>query len=277
LSLANNEIGIVIAVLVLLLSFTISILSGFLGIGGGIVMAPALLYLPPLFGVGSLDMKQVTGLTITQALIACLSGALRHDTYQNVNRKLVVWMGGGIVLSALAGSTLSWWIANEVLMVVFAGLAASAAILMCFPHGDREGIETTEASTFNHLHAVLIAAVVGLFCGAVGQGGSFILIPLMLYVLKLPTRTVIGSNLALVTLSSLAGFMGKLVTGQIPLLLAAMLVVGAFPGAQIGSVLSQRTRPQWLRTALAVVIGVAAMTIVLDVISGGQFPHSHIF
>jgi uncharacterized membrane protein YfcA len=277
LSLATNEIGIAIAALVLLLSFTISILSGFLGIGGGIVMAPALLYLPPIFGMGSLDMKQVTGLTITQALIACLSGAMRHDKYRNVNRKLVVWMGGGIVLSALAGSTLSRWIANEVLMVVFAGLAAVAAVLMCFPYGDRDGNETTDACTFNRVHAVLIAVVVGLFCGAVGQGGSFILIPLMLYALRLPTRTVIGSNLALVSLSSLAGFMGKLVTGQIPFLLAAMLVVGAFPGAQIGSVLSQRTRPQWLRTALAVVIGLAAMTVVLDVISGGRFPLSHIF
>lgn len=265
--IATNEIGLGLLLLVLLLGFTISILSGFLGIGGGIVMAPALLYLPPLLGAGSLNMKQVTGLTIAQALFACLSGALRHDRYQNVDRKLVVWMGGAILLSALAGSTLSRWIASEVLMVVFAGLAAAAAILMCFPYGGHDTIQTEDTVTFNHLHAVLIAIVVGLLCGAVGQGGSFILIPLMLYVLKLPTRIVIGSNLALVTLSSLAGFTGKLVTGQIPLLLAAMLVLGAFPGAQIGSVLSQRTRPKWLRTALAVVIGAAAITMVIDLIT----------
>lgn len=267
MNIVTNEIGIALLLLVLLLGFTISILSGFLGIGGGIVMAPALLYLPPLFGAGSLDMKQVTGLTITQALFACLSGAMRHDAYHNIDRKLVIWMGGGILLSALVGSTLSRWVASEVLKVVFAGLAAAAAILMCLPYRGRDGIQTEYDVTFNHVHAVLIAAVVGLLCGAVGQGGSFILIPLMLYVLRLPTRIVIGSNLALVTLSSLAGFTGKLVTGQIPLLLAVMIVVGAFPGAQIGSVLSQRTKPQWLRTALAVVIGAAAITVVLDVMA----------
>lgn len=267
MSLAINDIGIALLLLILLLGFIISILSGFLGIGGGIVMAPALLYLPPLLGVGSLDMKQVTGLTITQALFACLSGAMRHDRYHNVDRKLVFLMGGGILISALTGSTLSRWIASEVLMVVFAGLAAAAAILMCLPYRDRDGIQTEDLVPFNHVQAVLIAAVVGLLCGAVGQGGSFILIPLMLYVLRLPTRIVIGSNLALVTLSSLAGFSGKLATGQIPLVLATILVVGTLPGAQIGSVLSQRTRPKWLRTALAVVIGAAAITIVVDVMT----------
>ena len=48
-------------------------------------------------------MRQVTGLTITHALFACLSGASRHDRYNRVNRRLVAWMGGSIVLGSLAG------------------------------------------------------------------------------------------------------------------------------------------------------------------------------
>ncbi|MBI4564626.1 MAG: sulfite exporter TauE/SafE family protein, partial [Planctomycetes bacterium] len=59
-----------LTILLLALGFAISLLSGFLGIGGGILMAPALLYLPPILGVGAFDMKQVTGLTITQTLFA---------------------------------------------------------------------------------------------------------------------------------------------------------------------------------------------------------------
>ena len=116
--------------LVLLLGFAVSILSGFLGIGGGIVMAPALLYLPPLLGIGEFDMRQVTGITITQGLVACLSGAVRHERYRCVNRRLVGWMGATILISALAGSVLSRWVANETLKVVFAGLAAIAAVTL---------------------------------------------------------------------------------------------------------------------------------------------------
>jgi len=253
--------------LALLLGFTISLLSGFLGIGGGIVMAPALLYLPPLLGVGQFDMRQVTGLTITHALFACLSGAIRHDKYRCVSRPLIGSMGGCIGVSALAGSALSGSIANETLMMVFAGLAVTAAVLMCVPGKDGDDVADASACSFSIPFAVIIAVVVGLLGGMVGQGGSFILIPLMLHVLKLPLRVVIGSNLALVFISSLAGFAGKVATGQIPFVPAVFLVAGAFPGAQVGSVFSHRTNPRWMRTALAAVVGAAAFGIGVDVLA----------
>lgn len=255
-------------VLILMLGFTISVLSGFLGIGGGIVMAPALLYLPPLLGIGQLDMKLVTGLTITQGLFACLSGALRHHKNHCVNRRLVVWMGGTLLLSALAGSFLSHWIANETLMLIFAGLAITAAALMCFPKEDGEKAGDADTCEFNVPLAVGTALAVGLLGGMVGQGGSFILIPLMLYVLRLPTRVVIGTNMALVCFASLAAFVGKLATGQVPLVPAAVLVTGALPGAQFGSVLSKRTQPRWLRFTLAVVVALAAIRIGADALGG---------
>ena len=253
------------AVLVLVLGFTISCLAGFLGIGGGIVMAPALLYLPTLLGLGTLEMREVTGLTITQGLFAGLSGAIRHDRYRSVHRGLVAWMGTCIAISALAGAIISRSIANEILMVLFAALALIAAGIMLFPRDDAETAPETGEIVVNLPLAVLIALVIGILGGMVGQGGSFILIPLMLYVLKLPLRVVIGSNLALAFLASLAGFVGKLATGQIPLLPAMLLVVGAVPGAQIGGILSHRASPRWLRTVLAVVVAAAAVVIAVDV------------
>ncbi len=262
--MAGAELGLALLGLVLLLSFAISLLSGLLGIGGGIVMAPALLYLPPLLGIGAFDMRQVTGLTITQGLFACLSGAARHDKERRVHRGLVAWMGGSVAVSALAGSILSGWIAAEVLMGVFASLAVVAAVLMCFPMQGRDSVQDASAHGFSRPLAVLIAGVVGVLGGMVGQGGSFLLIPLMLHALRLPTRVVIGSNLGIVFLSSLAGFAGKLATGQILLLPAACLVVGALPGAQLGSALSRRSSPRYLRTGLAVVIVLAALRIALD-------------
>jgi uncharacterized protein len=257
-----------LAVLILIVGFTVSCLSGLLGIGGGIVMAPALLYLPPAFGLEALDMRQVAGLTITQGLFACLSGAWRHDRYRCVNRRLVIAMGSAITAAALAGSVSSRWVANEVLMVVFAGLAAVAALMMWLPKSDGAEVEDPDAIRFHVPLAVSIAAAVGFLGGLVGQGGSFILIPLMLHALRLPTRVVIGSNLALVFLASLAGFAGKAATGQVPLLPAMLLVLAAVPGAQIGGILSHRTSPRWLRTTLAVVIALAAAGMITDVVAG---------
>ena len=252
---------------ILVVGFTVSCLSGFLGIGGGIVMAPVLLYLLPLLGVADFGMREVSGLTITQALFACLSGAVRHNKYRSVNRRLVGWMGSSILLSALAGSLLSSQVSNAVLMQIFAGLAIVAAVLMCLPKKDDELVVDANAVTVHVPLAVAIAVAIGLLGGMVGQGGSFILIPLMLYVLRLPTRVAVGTNLALVFCASLAGFAGKFATGQIPLLPAAVLVAGAIPGAQLGSVFSRRTDPKWLRVGLAFIVGVAAVGITIDVVT----------
>jgi uncharacterized membrane protein YfcA len=261
-----------LAVLVFTLGLAVSLLSGLLGIGGGIVLAPALLYFPSLLGFGQLDMKTVSGLTITQGLFACLSATMRHDRHHAVNHRLVAWMGVTFFASALTGALISRWMASEVLMLVFAGMAVVAAVLMWVP-ADDQGRDDASTGDFDLRIAVCIALVVGLLGGLVGQGGSFILIPLLLHGLHLPTRVAIGSNLALVAISSLAGFAGKLATGQVPLLLALALVAGAIPAAQLGSVLSFRTPPRWLRFILAALILLAAVKMTWDVIAPPVEPY----
>ncbi|MCP4601955.1 MAG: sulfite exporter TauE/SafE family protein [Proteobacteria bacterium] len=246
------------------LGFLVSILSGLLGIGGGIVLAPVLLYVPALIGLPYLTMAEISGLTITQGLFASLVATRAHDKHRNVNHNLVIWMGATIALTALFGSLVSRFLSHETLMVIFSILVVSAALLMLLKkHGDDE-VDDGRTLTFNIPAAVAIAGVIGLLGGMVGQGGSFILIPLMLHVLKLPTRVVIGSNLAIVFISSIAGFVGKLATEQIPLLPALFLVVGAIFGAKIGSSLSHRTRPVWLARTLACVVALAAVGIGVD-------------
>lgn len=257
-----------LAILALVLGFGISLLSGFLGIGGGILMAPALLYLPQALGIEGLDMATVSGLTISQGLFASASGGLRHDRYGVVSRRLVLWMGPSIAASAMLGAFMSSSISNRALMSIFAGLALAAAALMLLPRGDDREIDNAQSVPFNVSLAVAIAVVVGFLGGMVGQGGSFLLIPLMIHALRLPTRVAIGSNLGIVIFASAAGFVGKLSTHQIPGLLAVFLVAGALPGAQLGSVLSVKTHPRWLRRALALIIVMTAIGITADTCGG---------
>ncbi len=93
-----------LALTLAVLGLTGGFFSGWLGIGGGIIMAPLLLYVPAAIGSGVLDMKVVAGLTVVQSLFATGSGVLAHRKARHVSRPLVLWMGAGITAGSLAGA-----------------------------------------------------------------------------------------------------------------------------------------------------------------------------
>ena len=90
--------------------------------------------------------------------------------------------------------------------------------------------------------------------------------PLMLCVLKIPTRTTVGSSLGVVLCSAVAGSIGKLGTNQIRLALAVTSVLGVLPGAQIGGVMSQHTPTRALRLILAVLIALTEAKMGVEVL-----------
>ena len=234
-------------------------ISGLLGIGGGIVMAPLLLFIPQLFGLDPYTMRIVAGLTIVMGLLGCLSAGLTHRRFAFVSTRLSVYMGITIFISAFVGGAATRYVPNEALLFIFAGMAFTAAILMLAPI--KHDMENPEAAglEFHKSRAVTAATGVGLLGGLVGQGGSFILIPLMTNYVKIPTRIAIGSNLAIVFLSSLAAFIGKVFTGQIEWFLSIPILVTVLPAAALGGHVSRRVPVNWLRKILALLIGVAAV------------------
>jgi uncharacterized membrane protein YfcA len=80
--------------LLFLVGLGVGLCSGLLGIGGGILLVPALLYLPALFGNPHMDMKLIAGLTMAQGFVASWSGILGHQKDRHVSPRLV-WDGEG--------------------------------------------------------------------------------------------------------------------------------------------------------------------------------------
>ena len=239
-------------------------LSGLLGIGGGIIMAPLLLFVPPLFDLGPLSMRVVAGLTIIQGLVACISGTITHRQFRFVSGPLSLYMGVSIFIAALIGGAAAVYFSNRFLLLLFGALALIAAILMLIPKKQDSEQPDIEELIFSRWRAVTAAVGVGLLGGMVGQGGSFILIPLMTAFVHIPTRIAIGSNLAIVLLSSLAAFIGKAATGQIEWLLSLPIVLAVTPAAIIGSHVSRKVPVAGLRYILAILITAAAIRIWLS-------------
>jgi len=241
-------------------------LSGLLGIGGGIVTAPLLLYLPGLFGQEPLSMHAVGGLTISQALFASVCGSLGHWRTGNIDRRLAGVMSGVIFVAALAGGAASRWFSHRFLLGLFLAISLVAALLLL--RTQQEGGQSKYVpGSFSLPGAVAIALGVGGLGGLVGQAGSFVLIPMAASLLGVPLRVAMGSNMVIIFFGSLAGFIGKATTGQVPLAPAAALLAGVLPGSLAGVALSRRVSTRSLRRVLAGLIIAACARMALDLFS----------
>ena len=74
------------------------IFSGLLGIGGGIIMVPLLLYVPTLIGLEAISMKTAAAITIVQSMAGSFSGLIVHKNNNFVHSKLIIYMGSSVVL-----------------------------------------------------------------------------------------------------------------------------------------------------------------------------------
>src|SRR5512147_2053449 len=144
-----------------LVGASVGFLSGLLGIGGGIVMFPLLLYIPPLLGIPAIDVKSVTGLTMVQGFFSALAALFYYHKNALVNKQLVIALGLSLFLSSLGGALLSGGLSDRLLLMVFGTLALIAAVMMFIPRSYVHDELTQEQVVFNKGLAVIIGVVLG--------------------------------------------------------------------------------------------------------------------
>ncbi|NRR23652.1 sulfite exporter TauE/SafE family protein [Brevibacillus sp. MS2.2] len=260
---------VLLLLLMVSLGFVGSFFSGLLGIGGAIISYPMLLFIPPALGVAQFSAQEVSVISMFQVFFASLSGVLafRKRNGKNsplIHKGLVRDMGVSILAGSLIGAALSQYLSNESINLVYGILAIIAVILMLVKN---KGTEAAAGEvTYNRFIAAGAAFAVGIVSGIVGAGGAFILIPIMLTVLKIPTRVTIASSLAIVFISAIGGVIGKLSGGQIPLLPVLYTVIGSVLGAPVGSMVSAKSDVKYLRYGLIVLISGTAIKIWSDIL-----------
>ena len=243
-----------------------SFLSGLLGIGGGLVLTPLLLYLPPLLGGSTIPIKVITGLTIVQAISGSLLGVLRHRRYGNVSMDLVWTMGPPAAIASLAGALVSRATPDRVLLLIFAILAFAGSVMLLLPvNAQHAGADTVR---YDRRLAIGLAVVLGFFGGLVGIGGIAFIIAVLVYVLRVPARIAIGTSLGIGIFAAVAALIGKAATAQIDPALAAIVFVAALVASPVGAAVSVRTQPRLLLGILSVIVILAAIRIAVTALTG---------
>lgn len=240
-----------------------SYVSGLVGIGGAIVNYPMLLYIPPLLGFEAFSAHTAAGVVAVQVLVASFGGAWGYRKGNFLHKTLITYMGISVLIGSLLGGFGAKFLSEQTINVVYGVLALIAVAMMFIPTKE---VSNKEHVSFNKWIAVISAFLVGIGAGIVGAGGAFLLVPIMLSVLHIPTRVTIASSLAITVISSIGAVTGKLFSGDVPLVPALVVALASAVASPLGAKTGKQANTKILQMILAILIIGTAIKVWWDIL-----------
>jgi len=236
----------------------VGILSGFFGIGGGMILIPLLM----LFGI---DIKTAIGISIVQMLFSSIYGS-----YLNYKKgTLVLGEGLFVGLGGFVGGYLSGYISpyvpDRILQAVFVAFVVFALVRMVFSgiHGD-----DAESKTLPMPLLFVIGTGIGIVAISIGVGGAIVLIPVLSGLLHYPVKKAVSAGLFFVVFSSVAGLIGRLMHGEIDLINGSIVGIGSLAGVWVGIWLKEHVSSRGHKNFILVMYGVILMIMVYKMYAG---------
>ena len=245
-------------IMMLLIGVFGGFISGLVGIGGSIIIYPAILLLPPLFGVPAYSAYIASGLTSSQVFFSTLTGSLKARKKTEFSPPLVIYMSVGMITGSMLGALLANLFNAAFVNTIYIIIALIALILMFI-----NVKPNLNQSSFNKPLLVMVGLFVGIISGIVGAGGAFIIIPILLVLFKLPMNTVVANSIVIAFISSIGAFIIKLIQGYIPLENALFLIIGSIIFAPLGLKLGKKVPSFVQKWIISILIIIAIIQIVL--------------
>ena len=282
------------AIEILLLSAIVGVLSGLFGVGGGFLMTPFLIFLgvPPAYAVANeannilatsvsgstthylkntLDYKM--GLMIVAGgAIGTLLGIYTFSYFQDMGKIDVVIALAYMYILAIIGSLMLVESLGEIDKQRRNVLVKKKLHVHYWIHGLPLRMRFPKSKLYESIFTpILIGLLVGFIAAIMGIGGAFILVPAMIYIIKMPTKLVPGTSLFVtIFVSVVVTFLHSFNYGSIDLLLVLMLVVGSIIGVQVGQKLGERIDSSGLRALLAILLLIVGIAIAYDTFFADQ-------
>ena len=281
------------------LGLAIGFLSGMFGTGGGFIMTPFLIFLGVPAGVA-------VGTGASQVVASSVSSAIGHWQRGNIDFQMGYLLIGGGVFGALAGvkvlAILSAYgqldlfvsLSYVILLGVVGALMLIESVQKLLPkqgaapvsmrrggqHTWIEGLPLKQRFRHSKIYIsaippVALGGFVGWLTAIMGVGGGFLLVPAMIYLLRLPTRIVIGtSTFQIVCITAFTTVLQSVQNHSVDILLSLPLMFGGVIGAQLGVGFSERLKAEQLRALLALLVIAVAVRMALGLVVPPSFPYT---
>ena len=273
---------------ILLISAIVGVLSGLFGVGGGFLMTPFLIFMgvPPAYAVAN---------EANNILATSVSGSTTHWLKNTLDYKMGLMIVIGGTIGTIVGIfTFTYFkdigkIDTVISLAYMYILAIIGTLMLVESLGEidkakKNIVEKKKLHVHYWIHGlplrmrfpksklyesiftpIIIGLLVGFIAAIMGIGGAFILVPAMIYIIKMPTKLVPGTSLFVtIFVSVVVTFLHSFNYGSIDLFLVLMLVVGSIIGVQVGQKLGERIDSSGLRALLAILLLIVGIAIAYD-------------
>ncbi len=226
----------------LLIGIFIGAMSGFFGIGGGIILVPLLMAI-------GLDIKAAIGISIVQMVFSSVFGSYLNYKKGSLIIGEGIFVGFGGFIGGYIGGYVTHYISDTLLQFTFFGLLIYALLRLFFSNNHEDDSQT---KTINKVLLFVIGIGIGVFSITLGIGGSIILTPLLVGLLHYPLKKAVSAGLFFVVFSSMAGMISRLSTGTIDFQNGLVVAVASLVGVTFGIWLKDRVNSKRLKIALLI-------------------------
>ena len=229
------------------------------GIGGGIILIPIFVL------IMNYTPQQAVGTSLTIVLLNALSGTYAYIKQKKVYYDAAIKFAIATIPGAFLGSYLVEYFTGASFRLTFGVFLMFIAVLMFFRSSPKGASTEFDKETFqyNRTLGILVSSCVGLLSSILGIGGGVIHVPIMIYVLGFPTHVATATSHFVLAVSSLFGVTSHLILGNVLLLPAVTIGLGAIAGAQFGAALSLKTKSKSIIALLSLALFALGLRLAL--------------
>ncbi|MFA9559867.1 sulfite exporter TauE/SafE family protein [Evansella sp. AB-rgal1] len=270
-------------ILLLLLGFVASVLGSVMGLGGGIIVVPALMILSKYTQLLSDITPQIAvGTSLLIMIFTGLSSTLAYIKQKKVDYQSAFIFFAGSGPGALFGVWLNKDIETSTFLVIFGGFiifvsfvliirnyirplqSKPTGIIRYYENDMREQIQYG----FQPIIAICIAFVVGMCSGLFGIGGGSLMVPAMILLFGFPPHLAVATSMLMIFLSAILSSISHIALGNIDWILALILLPGAWLGGQIGALINQRMSSNAVINMLRIFLIVIGIRLIYQGLTG---------
>jgi uncharacterized membrane protein YfcA len=235
-------------------------LGSMLGVGGGIIMVPALTFL-------NLPPTQAASTSLIAVMSTSVSSTIEYSRQKRIDYALGLEMAACAIPGAVLGAILSQYLLEDSFKLYFGILLILTGLYVLYKNSVLKDRRAKRRSLPLQVAVFAASFGAGLISSLFGVGGGIVFVPAMLLVLGLTMHRAAPTSQLTLMMTAIAGVFTHSVLGHPDYLQAVALSAGAFVGAQIGARLSRMMKDVLLQRLLAIILMAVAITFILDGLS----------